>query len=71
MWEEAIKDHSEAIRLQPHYGIAYKHRGKALRAQGKHHASLQDFSAALQVSSVPIYIISPFFKCPLTKCFTC
>ncbi|ELR19734.1 tetratricopeptide repeat domain containing protein [Acanthamoeba castellanii str. Neff] len=46
-WDEAIRDHTEAIRLQPSYGIAYKHRGKAYRCSGELSLSLNDLTKAL------------------------
>jgi tetratricopeptide (TPR) repeat protein len=48
-WSEAIRDHTEAIRLQPSYGIAYKHRGKAYRCAGELSLSLADLTQALAV----------------------
>jgi len=48
-WEKAIDDHTEAIRLQPSYGIAYKHRGKAYRRSGNMESSLADLTKAIAV----------------------
>ena len=51
-YEEAIKDFSEAIRLNPNFAWAYYHRGRALRQldQGTYWAARHDFSTALTLA---------------------
>ena len=51
-YEGAIKDFSEAIRLNPNFALAYYHRGFSLRQldQGSYWAAKHDFSTALTLA---------------------
>jgi tetratricopeptide (TPR) repeat protein len=45
--DEAIKDCTEAIRLNPRYALAYLVRGRAYDNKGVHDAALWDRSRAI------------------------
>ena len=50
-YEGAIKDFSEAIRLNPNFALAYYHRGVILRGvPGSYWAAKRDFSTALTLA---------------------
>ena len=49
-YELAIKDYSEAIRLNPKYAAAYTARGDALMILGENDKAMHDFSEAIQLN---------------------
>jgi len=48
-YDSAIKDYSEAIRLNPHYGEAIANRGSSLYNNGDVEGSLRDFNEAVKI----------------------
>jgi len=49
MYEAAVADFSEAIRLNPAYTNAYNSRGVSYYRQGQHEAAVADFSEAIRL----------------------
>ena len=47
LFEQAIADYGEAIRLRPNYAFAYHNRGIAYQAMGKHSLAIVDHSQAI------------------------
>src|SRR5262245_43148789 len=50
-WDKAIKDYTEAIRLDPKSVEAFIGRGFALRARGTLDQALKDFDEAVRLES--------------------
>jgi tetratricopeptide (TPR) repeat protein len=47
--DRAISDYSQAIRLDPNYGVAYSNRGKAYYLKHDYDRAISDFDKAIQL----------------------
>ena len=58
-YEEAIRDYSEAIRIDPKHRESYNNRGFAYRKTGKLDAAVQDYGKAIELckKSPAIYLV--------------
>ena len=60
--EEAIKDYTKAIELNPEYALAYNNRGKALEDLGERAEAIKDYTKAIELDPQYISKLAPIIK---------
>lgn len=56
----AISDYSNAIELEPKYGLAYFYRGAAKEQLGDHKGAITDFDKSIEIN--PKYGLAYFYR---------
>lgn len=57
-FREAVKDYTEAIRLNPSYSLPYNNRALIYSMQGKKKQALSDFNRSIEIDSTNFYALN-------------